>query len=152
MTRRNGKPEEDLQSRIVKWFRLTYPQYANRLHGNAVAGMFFGTVQKDMFGNKRFVKNLSLLNRIKSTGGSKDFPDISIFVARGGFHGFFLELKTKENSPVLKDGSYSNAEKYQGQLNYGLALTEEGYFWDFGIGFNHSIDLIKKYMNGEIVR
>ena len=150
--KRNKKPEEDLQVQIVKWFKFYYPKYANRLHGNAIAGMFMGKVEKDSYGNNRFVKNNSLLTRIKETGASKDFPDISIFCSRGGFHGFFLELKTESNSPVLQDGSYSKSEKYKDQLNYGLALQEEGYFWDFGVGFNHSIGLIKKYMNGEILR
>lgn len=149
--RTNNKPEETLQSQIVSWFRLHYPNYANRLHGNAVAGMFFGHTEFRA-GQKIFVKDVNLLNRIKSTGGSKDFPDISIFVARGGYYGFFLELKTENNSPVLRDGSYSRAEKYQAQLEYGLALSEEGYFWDFGVGFSHSIELIKNYMNGKIIK
>ena len=149
--RRNKKPEETLQTDIVNWFRISYPKLANRLHGNAIAGMFFGHTES-RGGQKVFKKDVHLLSRIKATGASKDFPDISIFVARGGYHGFFLELKTETNSPILKNGSYSNSEKFKPQLEYGLALQEEGYFWEFGVGFNHSIGLIKRYMDGKIVR
>ena len=152
MKRKNNKPEEDLQCRIFEWYCKRYPKLVKLFHGNLQAGLFIGSVRTDRQGNKQFIKNYSILTRIKKSGASSDFPDIQICIPKNGFCGFFLELKTKENSPILKDGSYSTAEKFKGQLEYGLALQQSGYFWDFGIGFAHSINLIEKYMDGEIFR
>lgn len=150
-SKRNMKPEEVLQASVVTWFNYNYPTFRKFLHGNAIAGFFMGTVIKTPTGTI-FKKNSRLLSRIKESGANEDYPDITILVPKGGYHGFFLELKTEENNPILKDGSYSKSEKYKSQIEYGLALNEAGYFWEFGVGYNRSIELIKQYMSGKLLR
>lgn len=151
MVKRNNKSEEDLQCAIVQWFKNKYPQYSKKIQGNALNGFFFGEV-KTYGGRKQFVKNYKLLERIKKTGGTKDFPDIFIYIPRGGFHGMAIELKIPSNSPILKNGSYSKSDKYKAQLEYGLSLQEDGYFWEFGVGYEMTIDLIERYIENKIIR
>ena len=128
---------------IVRWFELNYPDKSDLLFGNILAGTFIP--------GKNNFKNYHRLFQAKKAGSRKGYPDLSLHVARGGYHALFIEYKTLEaKSPYLKNGSYSSA--YPEQVEYGKKLILEGYYFTFGVGVKSTIDIIKNYMEGKLIR
>lgn len=73
--------------------------------------------------------------RLKASGVKAGIPDIFLPVARGGFHGLFIELKR------TKGGSLSADQKEMIE-----ALTDQGYLVVVCKGADAAIAEIKKYM------
>lgn len=131
------------QIEIVRWFELNYPDKSDLLFGNILAGTYIP--------GKNNFKNYHRLFQAKKAGSRKGYPDLSLHVARGGYHALFIEYKTLEaKSPYLKNGSYSSA--YPEQVEYGKKLILEGYYFTFGVGVKSTIDIIKNYMEGKLIR
>jgi len=77
----------------------------------------------------------------------KGFPDLMVFEARHGYHGQFIELKADNASPYLKDGSgLKKNEHTEHQAKMLEALRIKGYKADFGVGLEHSTQLIDSYL------
>ncbi len=74
---------------------------------------------------------------MKAQGMQPGIPDLCIPIARGGYHGLFLELKR------LKGGVVSESQKF-----WIDALTKEGYFAVVCKGADAAIDEIQKYLKG----
>lgn len=76
--------------------------------------------------------------KAKAAGMLKGEHDVTLRVARGGYHGLSIELKYGENRPT------------HAQLDYGRRLTEEGwhvaYLWDW----TEARCLITDYLKGRI--
>ena len=69
-------------------------------------------------------------------GRKKGVPDICIPVARGGFHGLYIELKSLTGKPT------------QEQKQWLKTLTSEGYRATICYGAAQAIEEIKNYMKG----
>lgn len=70
---------------------------------------------------------------LKQQGVKAGVPDLFLPVARGGFHGLFIELKVKGNRPSEEQKKWIadlNAEGYRAVVCYGFdeaRATIEGY-------------------------
>ena len=73
--------------------------------------------------------------KAKRTGMKKGYPDISLPVACGGYHGLFIELKRKYSGVVGKE-----------QKLWLKALNDEGYKAEVCRGADEAIDLIIRYL------
>lgn len=69
--------EDYIQIACVRWFSMQYPQYAPLLHHSPNGGQ----------------RNLREAARFKAMGTKAGFPDLFLAVARGGYHGLFIEMK-----------------------------------------------------------
>lgn len=78
---------------------------------------------------------IGLAKKMKAAGMRPGFPDIILDVARGGYHGFRLELKTQK-------GKVSKAQALVHQ-----ALKNEGYCVVVAYGFNEAVEAIKNYVD-----
>jgi hypothetical protein len=73
--------------------------------------------------------------KAKRAGMKKGYPDISLPVACGGYHGLFIELKRKYSGVVGKE-----------QKLWLKALNDEGYKAEVCRGADEAIDLIIRYL------
>lgn len=78
--------------------------------------------------NKREAANL------KRQGVKADVPDLFLPVARGGYHGLFIEMKYGKNKPT------------DAQREWSAALNEQGYMAVVCYGFEDARDTIEKYL------
>lgn len=72
--------------------------------------------------------------KLKAEGVKSGVPDICLPVARNGYHGLFIELKTA--------GGRVRPE----QLEWGDALGDEGYAWMLCYGWMAARNEIKEYL------
>ncbi len=79
-------------------------------------------------------RNIATAKRLKAEGVKSGVPDLLLPIARGGYHGLFLEVKTK-------GGVVSNNQKLW--LN---TLSEQGYLTSVAYSFDEAIGVIKKYL------
>lgn len=72
--------ESQLQQSCVRWFRLTYPQYAQLLFSIPNGGH----------------RNIITAARMKAEGQVAGVPDIFFASARKQYHGLFIEMKAEK--------------------------------------------------------
>ena len=73
---------------------------------------------------------------LKRMGLRKGFPDLFVTCARLGYHGLFVEMKSKRGKPT------------EDQLIWLRRLTDEGYACAICYSADDAIRKIKKYMGG----
>ena len=79
--------------------------------------------------------------KAKRTGLKKGFPDIFLPVSRNEYHGLFIELKRKHSGVVSAD-----------QKTWLTALNKQGYLAIVCKGSDATIELIQKYLDGDILK
>ena len=108
--------EEDLQVRLVGWFKYTYP--------DAIICCTMGGLRLKM----------QVAIRAKKMGYHKGIPDLLIFEPCGKYAGLLMEVKTK-------DGQVSTDQKRTHER-----LRSKGYFVGVGYGFDECQQFIRGYM------
>lgn len=91
--------EDALQMQCVAWFRFQWPRLARLLHHSPNGGL----------------RNIREAARFKQMGTQAGFPDLVLLVPSKGYHGLFIEMKTKT-------GRQSDAQK-----DYQKQVESEGY-------------------------
>lgn len=84
-------------------------------------------------------RSKSEAGRFKAEGVKAGVPDICLPVARGGYHGLYIELKR------VKGGRVSTAQ--QGWI---AALREQGYYACVCKGWDDAAHVIKAYLEGRV--
>lgn len=74
--------EHQHQACVVRWFNMQYPQFEGLLAAFNNSEYVADPAKKKMVGAKR-----------KALGVVKGMPDLVLFVARGQYHGLFIEMK-----------------------------------------------------------
>ena len=117
---RNNEGQE--QEFIFQWAKLHYGKYPE------LARCMFAIPN----GGFRVKKEAYALKR---QGVKAGVSDITIQVARGGYHGFWLELKVKPNK-TTKD-----------QEKFLEVMKQQGYYAVVAYGAIEAIEHIKRYMD-----
>lgn len=73
--------------------------------------------------------------KFKKMGTLNGFPDLQCFIARGGYHGLFIELKRKKGGVVSAD-----------QKRVLAMLNNEGYQAVVCRGLDSAVEAIEEYM------
>ena len=76
--------------------------------------------------------------KLKRQGVRAGVPDICLPVARGGFHGLFVELKYGRNKATDRQTAWLDA------------LRSQGYLAVECVGWDTAREVITKYLKGEI--
>jgi VRR-NUC domain len=79
-------------------------------------------------------RHIAVARKLKAEGVKAGVPDIFLPVARHGYHGLFIELKTPTGTIPPKQRLWVND------------LMQAGYFAYFCFGSNQAIELIEYYM------
>ena len=77
--------------------------------------------------------------RLKAQGVKAGIPDICLPVARGGYHGLYIEMK-RQHGGVLSDDQKDKIPR----------LKEQGYRVEVCKGFQKAADVIEAYMEGRM--
>lgn len=72
---------------------------------------------------------------LKQQGVKAGVPDLCLPVARGGYHGLYIELKTEK-------GRASDAQKW-----WGERLRDQGYFWEVCHGWESAVRVLEWYLS-----
>lgn len=71
----------------------------------------------------------------RAMGVKKGVPDLFLPVARGQYHGLFIELKNET-------GRANDAQEW-----WGAKLTENGYFWEVCHGWENAVRVLEWYLS-----
>ena len=127
MTKANNTPakrqnrEDTEQIALVEWaswYKFNGGKLSDYLHHSPNGGS----------------RNIVEATKFKRMGVLAGFPDLFLFVARGGYHGLFIELKAK-------GGRVSKA-----QADMIARLQKAGYLCCVCFGANSAIETIKAYL------
>lgn len=119
-------PHEETEQRTIfqwaAWISGTLPE----------VGMLYAVPN----GGKRPIQ---VARAMKATGQKPGVPDMCLPVARGGYHGLYIELKRIKGGKVSRD-----------QAEWIQALTAQGYLAKVCLGSDQAIQLITDYLAGKI--
>lgn len=118
--------ERQIQTSIFDWARIVKVKEG---------GYLFDFMTASANGGSR---NVLEARNLKRSGVSAGFPDISILMPRGQFHGMFLEVKKEKN--------YAFSDKQKSWLD---RLNKVGYYANVGFGFDECKSLIESYLSLE---
>jgi hypothetical protein len=111
--------EDQEQSSVIQWFDLQHNQLRGRLFAVPNGG----------------VRHIATAARLKKTGARAGVPDLMLPVARGGFHGLFIEMKRVKNSRLSPE-----------QDDWLTFLAKEGYMVVVCKGFEPAKQTIDAYL------
>ena len=97
--KRQGHTEDDLQISCVRWFEYQYPQVSMLLHHSPNGG----------------ARNIITGARFKKMGTRAGFPDLFLCIARRGFHGLFIEMKTMNKNSRQSEHQKEMEKLLEGQ-------------------------------------
>ena len=72
--------------------------------------------------------------RLKAEGVKSGVPDVCLPVARGGYHGLYIEMKVKPNRPTKQ------------QLVWLSELSKQGYLTAVCYSWREAADTVEKYL------
>lgn len=110
--------EDSIQKTCVQWFSLQYREYAKLLHHSPNGGE----------------RNAIEAAKFKEMGVRAGFPDLILCIARQGYHGLFIELKTAK-------GRQTDNQKY-----YQCVLEEQGYRYEVVRSIDEFREVINNYL------
>lgn len=128
------KHEQNLQRSVCNYLRTHYPHVIFR---------------SDYASGLHLTMNQAMIHKSLQSGNS--WPDLFIYHPSRGFHGMALELK-KEGTSIRvtrgpRKGELVAQEHIQNQDAMLKALTREGYYARFGVGYDRCVQLIDWYLN-----
>ncbi len=85
-------------------------------------------------------RNASEAAHLKQQGVKAGVPDLCLPVARGKYHGLYIELKYGKNKPT------------ENQRQWITDLRTQGYIAEVCYGWQQAVDLITKYLKLEVTR
>ena len=111
--------EHRLQCACVRWFRLAYPQHHHNLFAVPNGGY----------------RTPSTAAKIKAEGALPGVSDLILLIARGGYHGLLIELKTDK-------GRQSEAQREWQRL-----IEADGYKYVVVRSIEEFIKVVEAYLN-----
>jgi len=127
-----AKTEAELQSILLKWIRVKYPEAYRWTH-------------VDLSGVRLGFKARATLS---DNGLSSGFPDIVIYLPSGGFNGLALELKRDGERPIKKDGTISADKHVQDQSLWINQFRACNFSANFVTGFKNAATAVDEYLTG----
>lgn len=119
--------EHKIQSSLIEWCELAKGKLPELQLLFAVPNESYGGTKKDVIRGAKF----------KQEGRKRGVPDLVLPVARGGYHGLFLEMKKK-------GGVVNDYQKF-----WLEALQEQGYYTNVAYDLDKAIWILESYLNGK---
>ena len=116
--KKQGHEEDDIQTACVRWFEKAHPKLGMLIHHSPNGG-------------KRDARTAATMKKMGTRAG---FPDLVLLVPMGGYHGLFIEMKTKKG----KQSEY--------QKEYERLVTEQGYKYCLCRSLEDFMKIIKDYL------
>ena len=90
-------------------------------------------------------RDIRVARRLKAEGVKRGVPDVVLPVARGGYHGLYIEMK-RPAEPGQTKGRLTDEQRW-----WIDALTREGYLARCCHGWSDASKLLVDYLDGAIV-
>lgn len=119
--------ELQIQSLVWRWFYKTYPEYRLPMVGRSPRCLLV----HNLLNPKSRIEGAKLVG----CGLTKGFPDLSLFVAKGGYHGLHIELKLPKQKARKEQIEVLEMLKIQG---YQCVVCDS---------HDKAIAVIKKYLS-----
>lgn len=116
--KRRNDPEHQLQVAVVRNFDRRYPTLAGLLYAIPNGGH----------------RNKATAAKMKAEGVRRGVPDLHLPVARGGWHGLYVELKVLPNQPTSEQKSWMER------------LTKQGYYCQVAYTEEQATELFRNYL------
>lgn len=126
--------EHNLYEQIARYLQLRYPDVIYRFDIAADLRLTMGQAAKH-----------------KRLHPKRGYPDLFIAESRGEYHGFYLEIKTKSNSPYKKDGTLKKDKHLEEQAEMLERLRARGFKAEFGVGYESTVKMIRDYLGANHV-
>lgn len=120
------------QSHVVQWFWLQYPSLRKCLFAIPNGAHLAGTPMQ------RAMK----MNKMKSEGFQPGVSDLCLMVARGGYHGLWIEMKRRNGVP---------SDVSEDQREFLVRAAREGYYGTVCNGATEAMAVIDIYLALEVV-
>lgn len=123
--------EQDVYNQLSQWLKLQHP--------NLIWRWDFAAGQK---------MSVGMAMRMKKMQCGVAYPDFFLACARGGYMGLYIEVKVDGYDLFQKrDTSKFVSEHVKEQDDCLRRLQQEGYYSEFGIGFDECKSIIETYLN-----
>jgi hypothetical protein len=120
--------EWSVQLQFCKWIKLQYP---NLLFRSDIQSA--GKLSPQMQNIKQILDPF------------KAWPDVQVYLPKGGYIGLHIELKRLNSGTFLKDGSLSSGKHVQEQAEMHKVLRSLGYRVEFAEGFEEAKRVLESY-------
>lgn len=120
MHRASGPTEDAIQIALVRWIDLQHPHASRWLHHSPNGGH----------------RTRVTAARLKAMGVRRGFPDLTLWLPRGGFHGLAIELKAGRNRATAE------------QIAWLDHMASTGWMAVCCIGFDAARQTIEDYLRG----
>lgn len=132
--------EEDSQIALMQWAEMTYRMYdSNFKDGETLADYIHHSpnggirVQKTNRDGSTYSPEGA---KLKEMGTKAGFPDLTVFLARGGYFGLYIEMKRERGGAVSRE-----------QRMLIDRLTRQGYLCTVCHGTLEAVKVLKTYMS-----
>lgn len=126
--------ESDIQRSLFLWAQMASRDYPGLELLNA--SMNGAWIPGGKRGSAEQALKFKIINTLRDIGCLRvGFPDLSLPVARGGYHGLYVELKRIGSGKVSKDQQW-----------WLDKLTAQGYFAVPAWGFKQAQDVVLRYL------
>ena len=119
--------EKEIHVNICEYLRLQYPEL---LFTSDAGGLRI---------------SMGVIMEVKRKSCNYKIPDLLIFQRNSQYNGCFIEIKRSEGDLYLKSGKLKN-DHVKAQEECLIMLREQGYFAEFGVGYNDTIQKIERYL------
>lgn len=116
--------EHQEQCALIDLFRTLYPDLRHRLFAIPNGGL----------------RNIKVAQKLKKEGVARGVADLFLMVAKGGYHGLFIEMKQRKSGQQSKN-----------QKEFEAEAIKAGYCYFLAHGFDEAIGFIKRYLGGDIL-
>lgn len=131
--KKRAKKEEKIQAAVCGYIKSKYPEV-----------VFFCDLASGM------KLPIHIAARHKAMRSSNGIPDLFIAKSCDKFVGIFMELKSSADKALKKNGEIKSDEHVKNQTRVMKKLRDQGYFADFGLGFEDTVKKIDMAMEGKI--
>lgn len=126
--------EFQTQVALCNWLKVQYPQ----------------VIFRSDLGGIRLSKGLARKAKMIQKEGA--YPDLFIAQPVGKYHGLFVEIKYELSDINNKNGTFVKSEHLFEQATMLDKLNKQGYYGDFGVGYDDCVFIITQYFNGRVAQ
>jgi hypothetical protein len=120
--------EKEIHVNICEYLRMQYPEV---LFTSDASGLRV---------------SMGVIMEVKRKSCNYKIPDLLILHRNSQYNGCFIEIKRSASDLYLKSGKLKN-DHVKSQEQCLFMLREQGFYAEFGIGYNDTIEKIEKYLN-----
>ena len=119
---KNNDHEHEEQKKVMVWARANTPRFRELVLLHAIPNGGYRTMQVAV--------------KLKAEGVKKGVSDLMLPVARGDYHGLYIEMKA------------GNGRASEEQKHFIESVRTQGYYADVAVGHEQAVGILESYLVG----